>query len=238
MEPGEVGQAATFFVRYDGANGSHTTPAVIDNQANRSPGVPGHLRGRRHPARDLVGQPPRLVLQRLAADRQLRQSAPRCRLSTCSRRSRPTRAIPGPGQTSRHGRVTYEPELRAVRQPRRAVRRRLSLGHVARRHRLRRLDRLAEHRPGHGSARDPEDEDAGTRRRRSSAASPDPPRTRRATRSNRGAATAARTRAASTRTSTGTRLRRASNEIARTTKGRRKAPLRFPPFEGEGRARR
>lgn len=33
MEPGEVGQAATFFVRYDGANGSHTTPVVIDDQA-------------------------------------------------------------------------------------------------------------------------------------------------------------------------------------------------------------
>jgi hypothetical protein len=32
MEPGEVGQAATFFVRYDGSNGSHTTPTVIDNQ--------------------------------------------------------------------------------------------------------------------------------------------------------------------------------------------------------------
>jgi hypothetical protein len=33
MEPGEVGQAATFFLRYDGANGSHTTPVVIDDQA-------------------------------------------------------------------------------------------------------------------------------------------------------------------------------------------------------------
>jgi hypothetical protein len=33
MEPGEVGQAATFFVRYNGATGSHTTPTVIDNQA-------------------------------------------------------------------------------------------------------------------------------------------------------------------------------------------------------------
>jgi hypothetical protein len=28
------GQAATFFVRYDGASGSHTGPAVIDNQAD------------------------------------------------------------------------------------------------------------------------------------------------------------------------------------------------------------
>ena len=33
MEPGEVGQAATFFVRYNGANASHTTPVVIDNQS-------------------------------------------------------------------------------------------------------------------------------------------------------------------------------------------------------------
>lgn len=32
-DPGMGGQAATFFVRYDGANGSHTAPAVIDNQA-------------------------------------------------------------------------------------------------------------------------------------------------------------------------------------------------------------
>ena len=30
---GKVGQAATFFLRYDGAAGSHTTPVVIDNQA-------------------------------------------------------------------------------------------------------------------------------------------------------------------------------------------------------------
>jgi hypothetical protein len=30
---GTGGQAATFFVRYDGANGTHTTPTVIDNQA-------------------------------------------------------------------------------------------------------------------------------------------------------------------------------------------------------------
>jgi hypothetical protein len=30
---GKVGQAATFFLRYDGATGSSTTPAVIDNQA-------------------------------------------------------------------------------------------------------------------------------------------------------------------------------------------------------------
>src|SRR5207253_10942940 len=29
---GKVGQAATFFVRYNGADGSHTAPAVIDNQ--------------------------------------------------------------------------------------------------------------------------------------------------------------------------------------------------------------
>ena len=33
MEPGEVGQAATFFTRYNGVNGSHTTPEVIDDQA-------------------------------------------------------------------------------------------------------------------------------------------------------------------------------------------------------------
>jgi hypothetical protein len=32
-EPGVVGQAATFFVRYNGANGSRTAPSVIDNQA-------------------------------------------------------------------------------------------------------------------------------------------------------------------------------------------------------------
>jgi len=30
---GKVGQAATYFLRYDGADGSHSTPAVIDNQA-------------------------------------------------------------------------------------------------------------------------------------------------------------------------------------------------------------
>lgn len=30
---GTGGQAATFFVRYDGANGTHTAPTVIDNQA-------------------------------------------------------------------------------------------------------------------------------------------------------------------------------------------------------------
>jgi hypothetical protein len=29
---GKVGQAATYFLRYDGADGSHSTPAVIDNQ--------------------------------------------------------------------------------------------------------------------------------------------------------------------------------------------------------------
>jgi hypothetical protein len=32
-EPGMGGQAGTFFVRYNGANGSHTTPVVIDNEA-------------------------------------------------------------------------------------------------------------------------------------------------------------------------------------------------------------
>ncbi len=32
-EPGLGGQAATFFVRYNGANGTHTAPTVIDNQA-------------------------------------------------------------------------------------------------------------------------------------------------------------------------------------------------------------
>jgi hypothetical protein len=32
-EPGMGGQAATFFVRYNGADGTHTTPAVIDDQA-------------------------------------------------------------------------------------------------------------------------------------------------------------------------------------------------------------
>ena len=32
-EPGMGGQAATFFVRYDGATGGHTTPALIDDQA-------------------------------------------------------------------------------------------------------------------------------------------------------------------------------------------------------------
>src|SRR5438874_586861 len=31
--PGVGGQAATFFLRYDGASGSHTSPIVIDNQA-------------------------------------------------------------------------------------------------------------------------------------------------------------------------------------------------------------
>ena len=30
---GKVGQAAIYFLRYDGADGSHSTPAVIDNQA-------------------------------------------------------------------------------------------------------------------------------------------------------------------------------------------------------------
>jgi hypothetical protein len=32
-DPGTGGQAATFFLRYNGANGTHTAPAVIDNQA-------------------------------------------------------------------------------------------------------------------------------------------------------------------------------------------------------------
>jgi len=32
-EPGMGGQAATFFVRYDGASGGHTNPALVDNQA-------------------------------------------------------------------------------------------------------------------------------------------------------------------------------------------------------------
>src|SRR5262249_39383375 len=32
-EPGLGGQAATFFLRYDGANGTHTPPALIDNEA-------------------------------------------------------------------------------------------------------------------------------------------------------------------------------------------------------------
>ena len=32
--PGVGGQAATFFLRYNGANGTHTTPTVIDNQAS------------------------------------------------------------------------------------------------------------------------------------------------------------------------------------------------------------
>ncbi|MDX6482466.1 MAG: hypothetical protein QOE95_237, partial [Gaiellaceae bacterium] len=31
---GKVGQAATFFLRYNGANGTHTTPIVIDNQGS------------------------------------------------------------------------------------------------------------------------------------------------------------------------------------------------------------
>ena len=30
--PGKVGQAGIYFIRYDGATGSHTTPALIDNQ--------------------------------------------------------------------------------------------------------------------------------------------------------------------------------------------------------------
>lgn len=32
-EPGTGGQAATFFLRYDGANGTHTRPTLIDDQA-------------------------------------------------------------------------------------------------------------------------------------------------------------------------------------------------------------
>jgi hypothetical protein len=32
-DPGMGGQAATYFVRYNGANGTHTAPTVIDNQA-------------------------------------------------------------------------------------------------------------------------------------------------------------------------------------------------------------
>jgi hypothetical protein len=32
-DPGMGGQAGTFFVRYDGANGTHTDPVVIDNEA-------------------------------------------------------------------------------------------------------------------------------------------------------------------------------------------------------------
>ena len=32
-DPGVGGQAATFFVRYDGSNGTHAAPAVIDNEA-------------------------------------------------------------------------------------------------------------------------------------------------------------------------------------------------------------
>ena len=50
------------------------TRAGRDRQpGDRPPGVPGHLGGRRHPARDLVGQPERRVLQRPAADRELRR---------------------------------------------------------------------------------------------------------------------------------------------------------------------
>ena len=43
-EPGRAGQAATFFVRYDGA--WHDRPGG-DRQPGAGPGVPGHLRGRR-----------------------------------------------------------------------------------------------------------------------------------------------------------------------------------------------
>ena len=57
--PGVGGQAATFFVRYDGATGGHDRSGRHRRPGGRTPGVPGHLGRRRRPACDLVGQPER-----------------------------------------------------------------------------------------------------------------------------------------------------------------------------------
>ncbi len=150
MEPGEVGQAATFFVRYNGANASHTTPVVIDNQSAGHQIFPdisadgGVLHA--------IWWDSRLdcVLQRREADRELRQShdgavARRLRGEVDGSRNQLD------GQDARHRR-DYEPELGAVRRSFRSIRRRLPLGVVARRHRLCGVDGLPQHGEGDRSS--------------------------------------------------------------------------------------
>ena len=146
---GVGGQAGTFFLRYDGATGGHTTPAVIDGQVTRTPGVPRHLGGRRRPACDLVGQPERHVLQRHPPDRQLRRpddgAVARRLRSDFDRRGRDM------DREDAHHRRLDESQLRAVRQPRGAVRGRLPVGDVARELRVHGVDGLARHGARHRS---------------------------------------------------------------------------------------
>ena len=46
IDTGIGSQSATYFLRYDGATGTKTTPVLIDDQADRPPAVPGHRRSR------------------------------------------------------------------------------------------------------------------------------------------------------------------------------------------------
>ena len=149
-EPGEGGQAATFFVRYNGTTGAYDRAVPHRQPAGRAPDVPGHLRRRR--ILHAIWWDSRLdsVLQRHEADRELRQShdgavARRLRGEVDGSRSQLDR------QDARHRRDD-EPELGAVRRPFRSIRRRLPLGVVARRHRLCGVDGLPQHGEGDRSS--------------------------------------------------------------------------------------
>ena len=229
-DPGMGGQAGTFFVRYNGANGTHTDPVVIDNEASRSPGVPGHLGRRRRPARDVVGQPVRSVLQRDEADRQLRQPYDGAVAGRLRHQVRRPRSIVGAGNEG-HG-LQVEPELGAVRQPRGAVCRRLPLGDVARRLRLLGVDGLPQHRPGSRSARDDRGRGQHDRRRGAVphvAAGQGQEGQHEHGLERRHLPARGRARPGHLRGHLTVGARASGGS---TAKGRREAPLRFPPFGG------
>ena len=135
----------SFFLRYDGATGAHTTPTVIDNRRRGHQVFPdisadgGVLHAIWWDSRNDTCY----SVRGRSATAPNRRTVPS--LDVFGAKSTRSRGRPGPRRTLDHD-VTIEPELRAVRQPAGPVRGRLPLGHLARRHRVRRLDGLAEHR--------------------------------------------------------------------------------------------
>ena len=140
-----------YFVRYDGATGQRTPRrCLIDDQPSGHQIFPdisadgGVLHALWWDSRnDPCYSAARPIGN--CADRRRR-----CRRSTSTRALEQSRRHMAPATTVTD--VDEQPELRAVRRSRRAVRRRLPLGHGARQLRVRHLDGLAQHGAGHGSA--------------------------------------------------------------------------------------